>query len=268
MSDERYLEIVTQPIRQSAEYRPRFGRSRSKEGLSLDDFFALYREDPFCTWFGLDNPQLYAAHKAAGGMTSVYRQIGLGCERLVRATVQDKLGLSDEDVSWSYEVRSGSGRTRRLRLDGRIPLNAIADLSTRARVADWISDAAAGAGVDDNIRSNLKGVVFEIRQGYKSKDSKRQNADLANAAAAYARALLPCLMLLSTQMDEDIAMRYEEGNWILLTGTTSGVGPQSSTYDFMMDVVGFDLASFFARNRDVLRAEVARVLTILLDPTS
>jgi hypothetical protein len=34
----------------------------------------MYGADPFCSWVGLDSPLMYAAHKAAGGMTSVYRQ--------------------------------------------------------------------------------------------------------------------------------------------------------------------------------------------------
>ena len=61
-------------------------------------------------WFGLDNPMMYAAHKAAGGMTSVYRQIGIGCEKLFRSAVKTSLELSEEDVTWSYQVTLPSGR--------------------------------------------------------------------------------------------------------------------------------------------------------------
>lgn len=49
--------------------------------------------------------------------------------------------------------------------------------------------------------TTLKGAVFEVRQGYKSKDAKRQNADIANAAAAYTQAYLPCVVMLSSQID-------------------------------------------------------------------
>jgi len=30
----------------------------------LQEFQALYQADPFYNWFGLDNPLMYAAHKA------------------------------------------------------------------------------------------------------------------------------------------------------------------------------------------------------------
>jgi len=36
-------------------------------------------------------------------------------------------------------------------------------------------------GLPNPTRQSLQGGVFEVRQGYKSKDSKRQNADVANA---------------------------------------------------------------------------------------
>ena len=268
MNDDKYLRIVTEPIRTSASYQPKFGKVGKDAAASLDDFLAMYRADPFYTWFGLDEPLLYAAHKAAGGMTSLYRQIGLGCERLFRAVLQDTLGLSDEDARWSYTIPTASSRTKRLHLDGRIPIDAVSDTPARTRIVNWMHASASALEVDPAINSNLKGLVFEVRQGYKSKDSKRQNADIANAAAAYARAYLPCIVLLSAQIDEDVALRYREANWVLLTAVAAPNDHESSSYAFMADVVGYDLAAFFARNQQALRAEVAAVLTQLLDPAS
>lgn len=268
MNDEEYLRIITEPIRRSADYRPKFGRAGNRAGTSLAEFLEMYRADPFYTWFGLDDPLLYAAHKAAGGMTSIYRQIGLGCERLFRAILQDTLGLSDEDAQWSYTVPTASGRPKRLQLDGRIPIETISDTTAQARLADWMREASAAVGVKPGVVRNLNGVVFEIRQGYKSKDSKRQNADVANAAAAYARAWLPCLIVLSAQIDEDVALRYREASWVLLTGAPDASAPASSSYAFMTEVVGYDLAAFFSRNQEQLRSEVASVLAQLLDPAS
>ena len=267
MNDEEYLRIITEPIRRSADYRPKFGKTSSRAGTSLAEFLEMYRADPFYTWFGLDDPLLYAAHKAAGGMTSIYRQIGLGCERLFRAILRDTLNLSGEDVQWSYTIPTTSGRPKRFQLDGRIPIEAIADRVAQTRLADWMHETSSAVGVEPGVARNLNGIVFEIRQGYKSKDSKRQNADVANAAAAYARAWLPCLIVLSAQIDEGVALRYREASWVLLTGAPDAAAPTSS-YAFMADIVGYDLAAFFSRNQERLRSEVASVLTQLLDPTS
>ncbi len=81
--DAAYLDIVLEPVRVCADYQPKFGQG-IRAGLSLDEFQHLYQADTFYASFGLDNPLMYAAHKAAGGMTSIYRQIGIGSERLFR----------------------------------------------------------------------------------------------------------------------------------------------------------------------------------------
>ncbi len=264
-SDSRYLGIILDSVRVCANYRPKFGLGR-RGGLSLHQFQELYQEDPFYRWFGLDNPLLYAAHKAAGGMTSVYRQIGIGCEKVFRQALQDTLGLSDEDVVWSYETITPDGNTRRLSLDGRVPLNSITDNEAKKRFHDWMEQAADAMGVESGVFHSLTGTVFEIRQGYKSKDSKRQNADIANASTAYIKSYLPCAVILSNQIDEDIVRRYRGAKWAVITGVVGQNDPHSSTYDFMRDVVGFDLAGFFERNTEIIRAEVDELLRTLLEP--
>ncbi len=262
--DEKYLAILVEPIRACATYRPKFGQG-SDAGLSLEEFQALYRSDPFYSWYGLDHPMMYAAHKAAGGMTSIYRQIGIGGERLFRTILQDSLGLTTEQAAWSYTVKGPRKKPKTLYLDGRIDLSDVMDRSRRKRVADWIEAASADLGVAKGIRSSLSGTVFEVRQGYKSKDSKRQNADLANASTAYTRAYLPCVVVLSNQIDADIVTRYRLERWVILTGSTLESSPLRSTYAFAQEVLDFDLAGFFQRNSRTLKTEVERVLHALLE---
>jgi len=260
--EELYLRTLVEPIRVCAAYRPKLGHGR-KSGVTLEDFRKLYRGDPFYAWFGLDNPLMYAAHKAAGGMTSVYRQIGIGCERLFRQILQDELGLTEDESTWSYVTKGGTRKTHTLSLDARIPVDAIQEKAKRRSFSEWMESAAEAIGVNKRVVSSLRGAVFEVRQGYKSKDSKRQNADIANAATAYSQAYLPTVVLLSTQIDEDIYTRYRAQRWVILVGRLTG-DTRDSTYEFVHNVVGFDLAGFFDRNSTVLRTEVARVLETLL----
>lgn len=260
--DERYFQLIQRALAVCKNYRPKFGQGR-KAGLTLDEFRTLYQSDPFYTWFGLDSPLLYAAHKAAGGMTSVYRQIGTGCERLFRQLLQDSLGLNAEQVAWSYLVPGSGGRPRKLSLDGRIPLSAISNAAAADRVRLWLRDAANVLKVSKKVAATLEGPVFEVRQGYKSKDSKRQNADVGNAANAYANSYLPVVVLLSSQIDDDIAERYLRAQWLILRGTVSG-SPLESTYSFARDVLSYDLAGFFNRNSARIRTEVEIVIEALL----
>lgn len=260
--DSGYLQILVRPIRVCLDYKPKLGGG--KKGKSLEDFQGIYSADPFYSWMGLDHPLMYAAHKAAGGMTSVYRQIGIGVEALFRQIVRDALDLDEEESTWSYTVPTAGGKEKRLTLDARIPLEAVRDDSAKERISTWIKTEADSLGVDADIRDSLKGIVFEIRQGYKSKDSKRQNADMDNAAVAYTKGYLPCLGVMSQQIDGDIGLRYRAGRWVLLTGILQAANPRNSIYSFTRDIVGYDLAEFFERNKEVLRAEIHAVLSHLL----
>ncbi|MEQ7420228.1 hypothetical protein ABQE70_11655 [Xanthomonas campestris pv. campestris] len=265
-NDAAYLALVVNPIKVCAVYRPKFGQGAKGGGLTLEQFQALYRSDAFYSWFGLDNPLMYAAHKAAGGMTSVYRQIGIGCETLFRTILRDAFDLTDDEVRWSYDIPTTAGKTRTLHLDGRITLDTITDPKKRGRFHQWMRDCADGVGVAPNVFDSLTGAVFEVRQGYKSKDSKRQNADIANASTAYVNGYLPCASILSNQIDGDVLVRYKAAKWAVLTGVVNTNSPGASTYDFMKDIVGYDFAGFFERNRETLRDEIDKVLNALLAP--
>lgn len=166
-NDAPYLDLVLEPIRVCAKYKPKFGQGNKGGGLTLEQFQTLYQADPFYNWFGLDHPMMYAAHKAAGGMTSVYRQIGIGCEKLFRTVLRDSLGLSDDDVTWSYEVLLPTGKKRTLYLDGRVPLDRIPDKAKRHQFHEWMRKSADEVGVDPKVFATLDGTVFEVRQGYK-----------------------------------------------------------------------------------------------------
>ena len=266
--DDAYLQIVLDAISVCARYKPKFGQGPKSGGLTLKQFQELYQGDVFYNWFGLDNPMMYTTHKAAGGMTSVYRQIGIGCEKLFREILKDSLELSEEDVTWSYQAGSQSGRKRTLYLDGRVPLEKIADSVKRDRFHEWMRGSAKILDVDDKVFGSLTGTIFEVRQGYKSKDSKRQNADIANAATAYTKGYLPCAVILSNQIDGDILARYRSEKWSVVTGSIGSMNPFMSTYDFMRDVVGYDLAEFFQRSAPRLRTEINAILEALLTPES
>lgn len=134
--------------------------------------------------------------------------------------LKDFLGLDDESANWTYSIRSREKKTRRLSLDGRIPTDAVADPEAKQRVVRWLEAASDHLELPPTSRKNLQGAVFEVRQGYKSKDSKGQNADVANASNAYAYHYLPVVLLLSSQIDEDVAEGYERARWLLLRGIT------------------------------------------------
>jgi len=261
--ENSYLELILEPIRTCANYKPKFGQGGG-DGLTLTEFQRLYKNDSFYNWIGLNNPMMYAAHKAAGGITSVYRQLGIGCERLFRTIIRDAFELSSSDVKWSYDIQTSGGKSRTFYLDGRISLEKIKNTNHRRLFHDWMKQSAQGMDINSKVFATLTGTVFEVRQGYKSKDSKRQNADIANAATAYTNAYMPCAVIFSQQIDEGILLRYKHEKWVVLTGVEGLNNPLISTYDFMRDIIGYDLASFFKRNSKKIKSEINTVLKTLL----
>lgn len=261
MTDENlYLKRFLDPIRICRRYKPKFGLGNREEGLNLDRFLSLYGADPFYSWIGLNSDLMYAAHKAAGGMTSVYRQIGKGCENLFRQIVIDKTGYEDpRHAAWSYIAKTKNNKDKTLSLDARLELDVIQNYDVKARVVQWIADYSTALIVPNPAR----GAVFEVRQGYKSKDSKRQNADIDNIAVAWANGYLPVFAIFSSQIDTDLVLRYRNSRGGIIIGTTSGTS-QTSLFVFCREVLGYDLADFFRRNSETIRSEVYITLEALL----
>lgn len=258
---QKYVDIFTEPLLECFSYMPKFGNTQNKNGVSLNDFMKLYGNDPFYSKIGLNSPFMYAAHKASGGMTSIYRQIGIGCERLFRQIIMDATEYSDYSFTqWGYITKTKSGKDKNLSLDGRLELSAINDTKVRESVNEWIQHYCERLGVDSN---SINGAVFEVRQGYKSKDSKRQNGDLDNATVAYAYHYLPVFTVFSSQIDSDIVLRYTNSRCGILTGSLAG-DEFSSLYYFSQKVLGFDLLEFFDNNSKAIQKVVNSILKALL----
>lgn len=262
-TDAKLLSVFMGPVRKCARYRPAFGQGRST-GLNLREFQSLYGSDLFYAWLGLDDPVVYAAHRGAGGITSVYRQLGIGCERLFRQVLQVSLGLESNQTSWGYSYGKPNGDSGTHTLDAKV---ALADLSDdhKLRFKSWLADVHAKAIPEGGASRPMPGAVFEVRQGYKSADSKRQNADLRFGMRAYQASFLPVFALMSNQISAPVVRRYRADGMLVLLGVDDP-SPLVSTYAFFEQVVGFDLAGFFQRNSDDIRTEMTEIVARLLTP--
>lgn len=258
--EDKYTKIFLEPLYECYSYKPKLGHSEKKEGFSLHEFVNLYGKDPFYAWISLDSPLMYAAHRTAGCMTSLYRQVGIGCERLFREIICDTIEYEHYSSSqWSYTTTTKSGKKKTLSLDGRLEIADIINVPVKERIIEWMKECGQILKTDTD---TMRGIVFEVRQGYKSKDSKRQNGDLDNATVAYAYHYLPVFAIFSSQIDNDIVLRYRNNRCGILTGTLLP-DKHLSLYAFSKDVLGFDLADFFKSNSPVIKKEVSNILQSL-----
>jgi hypothetical protein len=261
-NESLYLKSFLDPIKVCRRYKPKFGQGNREGGLDLTGFMSLYGADPFYSWIGLDSDLMYAAHKAAGGMTSVYRQIGKGCENLFRQIVVDAAGYEDLSyATWSYVTKTKNNKDKTLSLDARLELSAVRNSDVRERINHWVTSYSNSLMVP----TPAKGAVFEVRQGYKSKDSKRQNADIDNIAVAWANGYLPVFAIFSSQIDTDLVLRYQNSRGGIIIGSLSGTS-QTSLFVFCQEVLGYDLADFFRRNSQQIKLEIFNTLEALLSP--
>ena len=259
--DAKYLGILLNPVAKCIDYKPKFGKG--KKAATAADFRSLYGDDLLYHWVGLDSTEMYAAHKAAGGMTSVYRQLGIGCERLFRHALMDSFGLTKENLEWSFEYERAKGKIGKRSLDARVLLEDIEDLIARERLRAWLNRAARHLKLSDRKARELRGAVFEVRQGYKSADSKRQTADLIFGSNASDRDFLPVVAVVSRQVSEAVVKRYESNTMLVLLGTVSD-NDVESTYSFCKNVVGYDLAGFFERNTTHIRTKITSIVSGLM----
>ena len=113
MDNYKLVELFVAPLQECLDYKPHFGDNSKKDGFSVEEFLMMYGQDPFYSWIGLDSPYMYAAHKTAGSMTSVYRQIGIGCERLFRQIIFEQTGYINYSSSqWSYDTTTRAGKKK------------------------------------------------------------------------------------------------------------------------------------------------------------
>ena len=261
--DSAYLGILLSPLDECARHKPAFG-GNAPEGVDIEQFRRMYGADPLYHWVGLDSDLMYAAHKAAGGMTSIYRQLGIGCERLLRQIIQDEYQLDDTQVAWSYTYDKGNGSLATHTLDACIRTNDIKNRIKREKFSGWLTATAHSMDYSEPNINALNGAVFEIRQGYKSADSKRQNADLRFGMRARSDdALLPVIVIVSTQVNNNVFHRYLDQRLHMMLGVLDG---DNSTFGFFSDVIGYDLADFFKRNSANIRKRFETIIQQLLAP--
>jgi hypothetical protein len=260
-NEDLYLRKFLDPLKICKKYKPKFGQGNKESGLELNQFIELYNADPFYSWCGLNSSLMYSAHKAAGGMTSIYRQIGKGCENLFKEILIESLKYSDRAfVEWSYKTKTKADKEKKLSLDGCILFSEIKNTKIKQNVINWTKEYIKI--INSNLPKN--GIVFEVRQGYKSKDSKRQNGDIDNIAVAWSQGYLPVFAIFSEQIDNDLVLRYKNSRGGVIIGKINGT-PFESIFTFCKEILCFDLPAFFNKNSTVIKKEMHTTLEALLN---
>lgn len=256
--DDYYRNLILTPLQESVNCKPAMGTGHA---VSLDEFKRLYGADPFYHWMGLDNSLVYQAARGNSGMTSIYRQLGIGVERLFRQIIMDEFNLNEEQANWSYTIpTTAEAKAKKRNLDGRIDSTMIEDREKRQRLIDWLNEVKERIFQQRARDFPLKGVVFEVRQGYKSQDSKRSQADTDNGQRALMERYQMVVAVISTQINSQARTHYLENGILVMTGDVYNDDTLTSTFAFTKKILGYDFVGFFERNTDILRLNMHSIL--------
>lgn len=228
-------EIAVQELRTAARYR---GFARIPQEL------AAFRADPVWSHFGFDSEEFLRLRYIGNYYTSIFRKMGDMYERFVRAIVMDRLGLTEEDIDFSFDVNI-DGRAQSRSLDLAIPTDRIRDQRVARRVY--------GELVRIGGREVSRTAVIEVRCCYQIGDSKRIQADETAAMSARQAGLLPLLMIFCTTSLRSPVQRLRR-TWYVTEGMES--------YNLLERLTGFDLNESLSRMRPVLKREVRGVLRV------
>lgn len=75
--------------------------------------------------------------------------------------------------------------------------------------------------------------------------------------------MIPVFAVFSTQIDDDIVLRYSNIKCGILIGNLAD-DPHVSLYAFCKEILDFDLAGFFSRNSETVKSETRDILKALL----
>ena len=111
---------------------------------------------------------------------SVHRQRGVDYGKFFRTVRRGSFVLSDADVAWPYEALLPSGKRRNLYLDGRVPLEKVAEGTSGnwEKSLEWLKKALAKEehGGYDSRHKNLP-VGLESRMLGDSADYTRNDCN-------------------------------------------------------------------------------------------
>lgn len=238
--EQRLLDIILSNLDRVLEFKRLDDAPREIEALREDPVFSY-----FIPWSRISS---YVKAKIGGAyIVSLDRKLGDIYEECVKEIVKTKLGLSDEDMQYSYVLKVGGRETER-KLDCKILLEDIQDKEARDRVERVIQQEAQHMLHPKQYR----GIGLEIRFCYQIGDSKRIQADLDMAKSLESDNILPVMLIFcNISLQSPIKRFRERSPWHVKEGLEA--------YKFLKKLTGFDLYNFLKSYRKVIMDKVEAI---------
>lgn len=216
-----------------------------------------YAKDPLFSRFNLDTQEFVLAKSGGGLVTSIHRKVGDLVEKNVQTIFIHQLGIDGEITYDAPIVVDGDEKTREL--DALLMVDELDDPDDRDRLQQVIDRDGQNTGsnrsLDEfgNDGDSWDGIGFEIRHCYQSADSKRAQADIAMANHLRANDIMPVMLILCNDANQDIISRYRNYMFVY-EGTDS--------FDLIERISGFDYAGFLDSREDFIDGKMDDVFAM------
>lgn len=222
---DRIIETKVEMIRQTySEVAP---KEVEKEIKSDALYGLLFR----------DISEFYVQSVLGGRITtSLHRNFGDIVEMSVREIFKSAFDLDDQLAQSSFTLKSIEKRSTRT-TDVTLPYTALEE-KTVGRLRAFHEQLCKRHRRDvEGLHATCKGVGYEVRQCYKSNDSKRRTADIDMSHLLANKGLAPVMLIFCSSSSASIIQDYNRlSKWLILEGTAA--------FEYVNDVTGFNYRAY------------------------
>lgn len=235
IEEDKLIEIALRHLSLVKNYNP----YANYEGVkNKNDFIKVIGADPAFQNVGFATEKYVIARVGGNLITSLHRKLGDMYEEMFQYMLRERYSVDDSDFHYSVEVAIGD-RFQTRSTDGLIRKSKFKGIKLPLLNEDWAAS---------------EGIAFELRSCYQIGDSKRIQADWDMSLALKAQNIVPVMLITCSTSLRSPVTRLKR-SWNLFEG--------NETFEFISDLMDFDLLGFMTKNKDTISAPVSDLMASL-----
>ncbi len=184
------------------------------------------------------NISVFYAQSVLGGRitTSLHRNFGDIIEVSVREIFKHAYSLDDGLARSSFSIQSIEKRSTRT-TDVSIPFEALTNAQEKSLRAYHVKLCGKHTPALLAQHGACRGLGYEVRQCYKSNDSKRRTADIDMSDLLFQNKIIPMMLIFCSSSSPSIIRDYRRlSKWMIVEG--------DDAFDYVREISGFDFRGY------------------------
>lgn len=219
---------------------------------SIPKMIGSLADDPVWSIFGLEDESFVIDKVIGNYVTSVFRKFGDIYQHMVEAVLSSCLDIPLDKLSYKVNVIIND-RPQSRSIDSIIDFKNVGNQQKRIKVQLAGKELINKLPEPKPKSNDFASIGFEMRCCYQIGDSKRIQADETMGNALYGSGIMPVLMIFCNNSLPSPVSRLRK-SWFVIEGEES--------YQFLLDLTGFDLYGFLKNNKQFLKEEGRKIIEI------